>query len=893
MAKIFHKIKKGLNLEPQAAAPLLPDEGDLYYNTTEGLQLRTSAGWVSPGSGSGSGELNFVDNPSDANQNWFASAGTGDVSVATSNNDAENPLEGIIRTSIKFTSTTSGTKYIYTRFKVPDTLLTSKEKFEWYMKTLSGFVAGQWTVELWWNTQSDYLGTYTEFPLRNDVAGVSAIPALTGRYYNQWNGLQAAQYLELRIARPTGAGLATWTATNVIAGPGVNSIDQSDQSPAMAGSIIPYSGPLTGFQSIGSDGTTLQVKNGWALCNGASISQSLYSQLFANQGTTWDLGARQDGTGGNYSAPSAGFFRLPDLRGVFLRGVGTSSRIDGTGDVVKTLAQFNNDTTIPNGLTVGSTTTVNNTDLSHTHDLNSHTHGPGTYATSLSGTFGAAGHSHALDTPSSGAAIDISTTGIYNRRGAATYTADRVIGGLSAAGTSISDTVTALVGSSAAPSSTASLSGSNSVTGASGPSTGSTAGASVTMNHAHTASTTSTPTSTDLETAPRNTGVNYLVKLYDAQSLNVLNSTATSPFKAGFITAGAMGTAPQGWLECGGQAVSRAIYTELFSAIGTTYGAGDGSTTFNLPDLRGRVIAGKDDLGGTLASRITNAIAGFIGTTLGAAGGNQALHAHTHTVSGSTTASSTGGGTTGAADANHTHTFSGTTGSQNANHNHGYAGQAVTIGPGAGALVINASGIDYGDRTLGESQAHQHAYSGTTSGMSTSHAHPVPALSIPSLSVSGTAASTGAGASQNVQPTLILNYFIKAFNDTIDVTGFNVAGPNTTGLVTNSAQTFGGVKSFPDGIITPSISTGAPNTFTTTGTATGGLNIANSATPITLNLSTAVGQDGKQMTIKNINVGVVTVDPSGAETIDGLATRPLNQYDSLTIVAYAGQWYII
>lgn len=48
------------------------------------------------------------------------------------------------------------------------------------------------------------------------------------------------------------------------------------------------------------------------------------------------------------------------------------------------------------------------------------------------------------------------------------------------------------------------------------------------------------------------------------------------------------GTAPSGWLFCDGSAVSRATYADLFSAIGTTYGAGDGSTTFNLPDLRGR-----------------------------------------------------------------------------------------------------------------------------------------------------------------------------------------------------------------------------------------------------------------------------------------------------------------
>lgn len=54
-------------------------------------------------------------------------------------------------------------------------------------------------------------------------------------------------------------------------------------------------------------------------------------------------------------------------------------------------------------------------------------------------------------------------------------------------------------------------------------------------------------------------------------------------------------TIPENWLECKGQAVSRTDYAELFSAIGTIWGIGDGSTTFNLPDLQGKVTVGKDE----------------------------------------------------------------------------------------------------------------------------------------------------------------------------------------------------------------------------------------------------------------------------------------------------------
>ncbi|HCA7333183.1 TPA: tail fiber protein [Klebsiella pneumoniae] len=57
----------------------------------------------------------------------------------------------------------------------------------------------------------------------------------------------------------------------------------------------------------------------------------------------------------------------------------------------------------------------------------------------------------------------------------------------------------------------------------------------------------------------------------------------------------ARSTAPSGWLKANGEAVSRTIYAALFEAIGTTFGIGDGSTTFNLPDLRGEFIRGWDD----------------------------------------------------------------------------------------------------------------------------------------------------------------------------------------------------------------------------------------------------------------------------------------------------------
>lgn len=112
--------------------------------------------------------------------------------------------------------------------------------------------------------------------------------------------------------------------------------------------------------------------------------------------------------------------------------------------------------------------------------------------------------------------------------------------------------------------------------------------------------------------------------------------------------------APTGWLLCFGQAVSRTTFADLFTAIGTTHGTGNGSTTFNLPDMRGRVAAGEDDMGGTAANRLTTAGSGVNGLVLGAAGGAQThtlttaqIPSHAHSYVGG--ANAAGSGTVGAA----------------------------------------------------------------------------------------------------------------------------------------------------------------------------------------------------------------------------------------------------
>lgn len=96
----------------------------------------------------------------------------------------------------------------------------------------------------------------------------------------------------------------------------------------------------------------------------------------------------------------------------------------------------------------------------------------------------------------------------------------------------------------------------------------------------------------------------------------------------GVIAPFAGSVAPSGWLLCFGQAISRTTYAALLANISTNFGVGDGTTTFNLPDLRGRVPAALDGLGGTPANRLTNASTGGIsGSTIGNAGGLQTFTA--------------------------------------------------------------------------------------------------------------------------------------------------------------------------------------------------------------------------------------------------------------------------
>src|SRR6266536_4528152 len=172
-----------------------------------------------------------------------------------------------------------------------------------------------------------------------------------------------------------------------------------------------------------------------------------------------------------------------------------------------------------------------------------------------------------------------------------------------------------------------------------------------------------------------------------------------------------------------GQAISRTTYANLFVLFATTYGAGDGATTFNIPDLRGYLLGGRDDMGGVAASRITVSGSGISGATLGAAGGAETvtlatgqMPAHNHTLN----------------DAGHDHAV------VDPAHSHGYNSPLI-----AGVLSVTGGGAT----TMGGVAQ----TGGTTTGISINP-------NTTGISINNTG---GGGAHQNMPPTRICNFIMR------------------------------------------------------------------------------------------------------------------------------------
>ena len=224
----------------------------------------------------------------------------------------------------------------------------------------------------------------------------------------------------------------------------------------------------------------------------------------------------------------------------------------------------------------------------------------------------------------------------------------------------------------------------------------------------------------------------------------------------GRVTWNAGATLPPRHLYPVGQAVSRTVYSALFMTLGTAHGPGDGTTTFNLPDLRGRILAGLDNMGGTDANRMS--VIGAARNTLGGTGGSQNIQAHSHSLT----------------DPGHGHT-----GSSGVAGNHGHTASVSDPGHQHWSGVNNGGGGDYygasspGNRSNnpgarysllgGLTSDTSHLTSFSTTGISVNiisagdHSHSV---SVSSSTTGITIASHGTGNAENIPPVAFGNYVI-------------------------------------------------------------------------------------------------------------------------------------
>jgi microcystin-dependent protein len=264
----------------------------------------------------------------------------------------------------------------------------------------------------------------------------------------------------------------------------------------------------------------------------------------------------------------------------------------------------------------------------------------------------------------------------------------------------------------------------------------------------------------------------------------------------GAIAAYGGAVAPPGWLKCDGAAVSRTTYAALFAAIGTIYGAGDNSTTFNLPDLRDQFVRGKSDAR-AIGSKQAASLASHTHTAQDP-GHNHTQQAHSHTA---TTISHSHGmndpghvhgqaahthalnaHTHGVSDPGHAHTF--TAGFQDISANSG-SGPWSVINQAA-STAANVTGISIvatGDFGMGSAQpAVQGAYTGTSIqavgnlGGATTSTTAINYAAATGLAIGAT------GGTETVPANTALDYYIKAVNDGTSSNG------TLTGIGTSDAN---------------------------------------------------------------------------------------------------------
>jgi microcystin-dependent protein len=230
------------------------------------------------------------------------------------------------------------------------------------------------------------------------------------------------------------------------------------------------------------------------------------------------------------------------------------------------------------------------------------------------------------------------------------------------------------------------------------------------------------------------------------------------------------GTAPTGWLLCDGSAISRTTYANLFAAIGTAHGYGDNSTTFNLPDFRGRFMRGVDGTANRdpdKGTRTSAATGGNTGNNVGSAQTNATAKNGLSATAGSSSVS-------GTTNIGHSHGASSVTGSTDSSGNHGHTGGTIILNGlilGFGNNPVNDGGgsgvysppVSYGSSQLGNrvdtygSSNHSHGSSYTAGGQSLGTSN----ISLASGTAAAQTVTVGNGDNETRPLNINVHYIIK------------------------------------------------------------------------------------------------------------------------------------
>lgn len=216
-----------------------------------------------------------------------------------------------------------------------------------------------------------------------------------------------------------------------------------------------------------------------------------------------------------------------------------------------------------------------------------------------------------------------------------------------------------------------------------------------------------------------------------ADAIDELAATGYVGVDTGDIKMSARAAPPDGWLLCDGRLLDRTVFADLFAAIGVRYGAGDGVTTFAIPDYRNVFPMGAANAGAT------GERGGAATVVLTAA--QMPSHAH--------------GGVTGGDSPDHAHYVSGGTGGRSNVHNHDYGTpvsntQSVPVWSGGPAWTAPGTGWTGGFYTGGDGADHSHGFAVWSGGASVRHTH-------------GVSAEGGNAAHENRPPFAAVNFFIK------------------------------------------------------------------------------------------------------------------------------------